>query len=106
MAKRPESLIRKAVVVPTVLMVRLPHIAETVLRSRGRHVQSIAIVGTRWVSVPGTMGHPYAGTGFDQRLEGGHEATRGAFEVDPTITGIFVRERRAIREYDHALPRL
>jgi hypothetical protein len=104
MAKRPESLIRKAVVVPAVLVVRLADIAETVPRIGGRHAQSTAIVGTRCVGVPGTVCHPYAGTGFDERLEGRYEAARGAFEGDPPLTRMFVREWRAIREHDHALP--
>jgi hypothetical protein len=106
MAQRPESLIRKAVVVPAVLVVWQPHIAETVLRIGGRHVQSTAIVGTRCVGVPGTMCHPYSGTGFDERLEGRHEAARGAFQADPTISRTFVCEWRAIREHDDALPRV
>ena len=76
------------------------------MRIGGRHVQSTAIVGTRCVGVPGTVCHPYSGTGFDERLEGRHEAARGAFEADPTISRTFVREWRAIREHDHALPRV
>jgi hypothetical protein len=106
MAKRPESLIRKAVVVPAVLMVWQPHIAETVLRIGGRDVQSTAIVGKRCVGVPGTVCHPYSRAGFDERLEGRHEAARGAFQTDPTIPRTFVCERRAIREDDDALPRV
>src|SRR5688572_32212965 len=106
MAKRPECLIRKAVVVPAVLAVWQPHVAETVLRVGGRHVQSTAIVGTRGVGVPGTVCHPYAGTGFDERLEGPHEAARGASQADPTVSRTFVCEWRAIREHDDALPRV
>jgi hypothetical protein len=104
MAKRPESLIRKAVVVPAVLVLWQPHIAETVLRIGGRHVQSTAIVGTRCVGVPGTVCHPYSGTGFDEGLEGRHEPARGALQSDPTVSRTFVCEWRAIREHDDALP--
>src|SRR5688572_18905993 len=99
MAQRPESLIRKAVVVPAVLVLRQPHIAETVLRIGGRHVQSTAFVDNRCVGVPGTVCHPYSGTGFDEGLEGRHEPARGALQSDPTISRTFVCEWRAIREH-------
>src|SRR5687768_16946747 len=104
MAKRPESLIRIAVVVPAMLVLWQPHIAETVLRIGGRHVQSTASVGTRDVGVPGTVCHPYSGAGVDERLEGRHEAARGALQSDPTISRMFVCEWCTIREHDDALP--
>src|SRR5688572_2211236 len=106
MAQRPECLIRKAVVVPAVLVLWQPHIAETVLRIGGRHVQSTAIVGTRCVGVPGTVCHPCSGTGFGEWLEGRHEAARGALQADSTVSPAFVCEGRAIREHNDALPRM
>jgi hypothetical protein len=106
MAKRPESLIRKPVVIPAMLAVCQTNIAEAVLRIGGRHAQSTANVGTRCVGVPGAVCHPYSGTGFNEGLEGRHEAARGAYQADATITRTLVRERRAIREHDDALPRV
>ena len=94
----------QAVVVPAVLLLWQPHIAKTVLRIGGRHVQSTAIVGTRCVGVPGTVRHPNSRTRSDQRLEGRHDAARGPLEADPTISRTFVGEWRAIRKHDDALP--
>ena len=102
MTKRPEALIRKAIVIAPVLALWQPHIAKTVLRIGGRHVQSTAIVGTRGVGVSSTVSHPYSGTGFDERLESRDEAARGAFQADSTICRTFVGERRAIRKHDDA----
>src|SRR4051794_11936221 len=49
------------------------------------------------------MRHPYAGGGFDEWLERGHQTARGTADDDPSVGCAIVSERFAIREHDDAL---
>ena len=105
MAKGPESLVGKAVIVATALGVRQPNAPETVVRGGGWRAGQTTISKILEVVAAFTACHPYSGAGFDQRLKGGDNAAGGASQRLPPVGVALDLDRSPIRQDDDLSPR-
>src|SRR5580698_8392848 len=74
--ERPETLIRKSVVIAFFLILGEPHPAEGIVRIIRRYAQTVVLVNCLCIGVPATMCDPSAVTSAKHRFQSSDQAAR------------------------------
>jgi hypothetical protein len=74
MTERPESFIGEAVVVPLMLVLGQPDVAEPIPGRGGGDPEAVSRVNDGCIGAPGAMRHPRSGVPFDEGFESRHES--------------------------------
>ena len=85
MAERPQPLVREAVVVALLLLLREPNAAQLVGRIVGRDLNAIVPVDDFTISRTAPVRDPRARTGAHDRLEGRDESARRTLDHDGVV---------------------